>query len=288
MKMSYIFSRSFMKGVTSVSNSEDLNATSESEENDTGLAHTLLRKDCCRGCRDFLLGVVLPMFGLIFLSGFLGYGISLLESPAEFDANDLLIRSQLLFYLSFALHANSTAMIPGICLEMYSINMSIEDVLINVPPQPGNDTDIFIFQSEMYAWLLNTKSDLDAMTSAAGFATEVSMVNYTYLGIFLDLCNRELRPSYDSTKNLAESMASSEWGDSMYQDLTIHWSRCPSKNYTSSWVHLLLARSDFLASLSPVSTCMDCILYTQAVALVLNTLLRTRIRNLGNTRKSGS
>jgi hypothetical protein len=84
---------------------------------------------CCCCCKKFperwprtfslWVGVVLPLFVLIAVSCFFGYGLARLESPGEIVTNDDVIATRAGVALSSAFVADLTKKLPHVCLSVY-------------------------------------------------------------------------------------------------------------------------------------------------------------------------
>jgi len=84
---------------------------------------------CCCCCKNFperwprtfalWVGVVLPLFVLIAVSCFFGYGLARLESPGEIIVNDDVIATRAGLALSSAFVTDLTKKLPHVCLSVY-------------------------------------------------------------------------------------------------------------------------------------------------------------------------
>jgi hypothetical protein len=63
---------------------------------------------------------VIPLFSLIALSLFFGYGLAQLETPGEIEANNEILANRALIAVGTRFHGNVTKELPRICLELFA------------------------------------------------------------------------------------------------------------------------------------------------------------------------
>mmetsp|Transcript_2383 Transcript_2383/g.4324 ORF Transcript_2383/g.4324 Transcript_2383/m.4324 type:complete len:461 (+) Transcript_2383:100-1482(+) len=104
-----------------------------------------------------IFGVIIPLFLLILVSMFFGYGLAKIEAPMEYEANNAILANRALVHATDNFQGNVSQELPRICLEIYAsdslgmLNASlIEDEVTNifvqvinhVIKQPNNATSV--------------------------------------------------------------------------------------------------------------------------------------------------
>lgn len=120
-------------------------------------------------------GVILPVWGLIFLAFFFGYFLSLLEQDSEIESNDDTLAAFHFLSLTTSAFANVTARAPLVCLGLYlqnqTTNLPSYEQFAEVLFQDQDGFDDFVAtstsgaQSEAYR-AAQVQSQVDAYTSS--------------------------------------------------------------------------------------------------------------------------
>ena len=193
------------------SGQREVHSSQESTEDETdGELFKIISRTRCIGtlvkyfprCCVFLMGVLLPLLFLIFLSLFFGIILASLEAESEVDSNDDILARTRIARRGVNAVANVTAAVPRICLYGYvtGMNSTFGDTLIDLVPTEADQ-------------LLNDNIDLFGFFNNQTNMTEV----YEYLAA----CG-------ESSRTYAEELykeGRSAFGGSV-DDLSFNWIRC--------------------------------------------------------------
>ena len=150
-------------------------------------------------CCIFLVGVVIPLFVLIFLSLFFGIILAALEAEGEVESNDDILATRFLARRAQDLVTSMTVSAPRVCLHGYLTGMNatpFSDALIDLIARPAEE-----FKTE--------NPDL------LGLYNETNM---TELYEFLVECG-------NSSRSFADEEARAAVGGSV-SELSFNWIRC--------------------------------------------------------------
>jgi hypothetical protein len=183
----------------------------------------------CPRCCALVFGMVLPLWLLIGISFGFGYGLAALESPAELEANDDVLRNQALALFQTSSTMNLTQNLPLLCLELYVSNRTFadvaEDILVDIlPNSPGEGNIYWNYNSSALSSLPNSGS---AITSSlflnANATTFNTTLDYADLLQFLRNCSQ----TFESYLHGFIQGTTAAGARVSTQDLSFNWNRCP-------------------------------------------------------------
>ncbi|GKY98450.1 hypothetical protein MPSEU_000802400 [Mayamaea pseudoterrestris] len=188
----------------------------------------------CPRCWALLLGVILPLWSLIFVSFAFGYGLAVYESGPEFEQNDAILKNQALATFQSTTFANITQRLPTMCLEIYISNKTISQVandrIVDILPSVPDDGS--------YEQGFVAPGPPSRAAQSGSLLTEYirnhtnETLNFTELLTFLENCSASAEPY---VRELVDGVTSTASRIHATSDLTFSWNRCPLKANSTLW-----------------------------------------------------
>jgi len=156
---------------------------------------------------------ICPLFLLIGVSLFFGYGLAKLEAPSEIDGNNDIIANRARVAVATQFHNNVTERLPQICLNIYTQNLTVLDTL---------EAEF----DEIVANILDKEAQTTLNSSAV--SSDVDLSRSEELLDFMLECGKTGLETAD-----AFNLGSVDQ-DYIGEDLTFNWVRCDGLGLNSS------------------------------------------------------